>query len=548
MIIEYEEISFGEALKQLDNNFLTVVTATPLETNNLHNSLSPISNNEKIIRFYRGNGTYYIGKIGEYLILHTQCSTMGAITRSGSIITIKDIISSFSPKAIIMIGIGFGIDERSQNIGDILISESVVSYDHKKVDFDSKVTYRAPELTANKTLLNRLQSLENQCRDKELNLIFTTLLSGETLINCQSQRDLILADFQKSKGGDMEAYGLASACDPDLPWVIIKGISDFADGKKDYDKTERQTTAVNAAIKVLLELLSSEYALRDLHITPILRPIPNNNIFNTKSIDPKLLNKILFELYKIENDKFYITRNIDEEFYRIFQFFGIWIYGSSGVGKTNLIVRHLLLNKHKTIFINLATCPAENIDNFFWEIYSQVCLYYELIPDIGSSSFNEICRKLIEIIKHKNEKELVILIEEIPINGRNELDNFFKRLSSFIILKNFNGLENVKLLLSSIEKPVLDDNNLQRKICGQVHFIKLENWSEKECENLINMITNTVGFQLQDDMITKIRTATYQNPRIIKHFFKRWFSNILLNEANLVSTIDELQIAYNLSE
>lgn len=38
----------------------------------------------------------------------------------------------------------------------------------------------------------------------------------------------------------MEGIGLASACDGKVGWILVKGILDFADGKKSEDKNKNK--------------------------------------------------------------------------------------------------------------------------------------------------------------------------------------------------------------------------------------------------------------------------------------------------------------------
>ena len=73
--------------------FLYNVTATDIETHEIHNCLSSLPNFNGILKIYLKNNTIYIGRFGVYGIVHVQC-TMGAIDVQSSILSIKNILES----------------------------------------------------------------------------------------------------------------------------------------------------------------------------------------------------------------------------------------------------------------------------------------------------------------------------------------------------------------------------------------------------------------------------------------------------------------------
>ena len=56
--------------------------------------------------------------------------------------------------ASLMIGIAFGVDDKEQNIGDVLIASSIVPYDFKKVTSE-KSTVRAQSVSTSTLLINK---------------------------------------------------------------------------------------------------------------------------------------------------------------------------------------------------------------------------------------------------------------------------------------------------------------------------------------------------------------------------------------------------------
>ena len=55
----------------------------------------------------------------------------------------------------------------------------------------------------------------------------------------------------------MEAAGLYAACaEADVDWVVVKAICDWADGKKQLNKEQRQKTAADNAARFVLHAIA----------------------------------------------------------------------------------------------------------------------------------------------------------------------------------------------------------------------------------------------------------------------------------------------------
>lgn len=83
-----------------------------------------------------------------------------------------------------MVGIAFGRDESSQELGDILIAKQVIPYELRRVG--AKVVPRAAHPEAGPTLLNRARNLlwvRQRSDGSTRKPIFGALLSGEKLVD-----------------------------------------------------------------------------------------------------------------------------------------------------------------------------------------------------------------------------------------------------------------------------------------------------------------------------------------------------------------------------
>lgn len=291
MNIQYNEVDSKAMIELFGNKTFLLVTATDTETENLHNELKPLVGDVGILKCYEGNHSYYIGLLGLYPVVHVQCG-MGGISREGSLATTTAAIQTWKPLAVLMPGIAFGIDREKQQIGDVLLAEAVIPYDIQRVG-EEQVIYRSPIPPSNLTLLNRFKNI----RDWEYmlpgdvcaRLIVCHILSGEKLLDNEIDRDKLAKAFPNAKGGEMEGAGLYSACDgASVPWLIAKGICDFADGNKGKHKKEYQKTAIKSALSMFIKALSSKYAFKELGIKPVddlLSYDKHSTIFNMISPD-----------------------------------------------------------------------------------------------------------------------------------------------------------------------------------------------------------------------------------------------------------------------
>ena len=240
---QYIEIDAEDINHLFNGDLILVVTATDLETKVAHQKMMPISGYEKIIKVFEGDLTYYFGMLGNYNIAHVQ-SSKGSLSRDSSIMTVSTALKKIKSKIVLMVGIAFGVNNKEQNIGDVLISESIIPYNPKRVGKKTNIQ-RGIEAPCSKILLNRFKNIKTTWQylisdGITAKLIPTRLLSGEELVDNLEHRNKLINENKESKGGEMEGAGVYAACDRKADWIVIKGICDFADGKKAKAKLQNK--------------------------------------------------------------------------------------------------------------------------------------------------------------------------------------------------------------------------------------------------------------------------------------------------------------------
>jgi nucleoside phosphorylase len=272
LLKNYCELSYDEAVELKKHLSLLIVTATNIETQTLHQQMKSFPDCDELIKVPHKNQTYYLGIFGLYGAAHVQCE-MGSISRGGSINTISEAIDVWQPKAVLMCGIAFGIDKKSQNIGDVLVSDGIIPYNIQRVGKEETI-HRNPIPRAGALLFNRFKNAIDWNytlpRNKKAKIIPGYILSGESLIDSTEYRDSLREAFPNAKGGEMEGAGLYSAADnKSLQWIVVKGICDFADGHKSKNKSQNQKIAAQSAIFLCLKVLSTPTGFKELGFVPI---------------------------------------------------------------------------------------------------------------------------------------------------------------------------------------------------------------------------------------------------------------------------------------
>lgn len=518
-MVKYKEIDQVEIAHFLKGGLILIVTATDVESNTTHQKLKPLLGHDSILKVFIGDHTYYLGVLGVYNIVHVQCS-MGSISRDSSIMTVTNALNATKTKVVVMVGIAFGVDEEKQQIGDVLLSESIIPYNLKRVG-KKKTIQRGIEAPSSKILLNRFKNIKTTWQHflpngNQPKLITTRLLSGEELVDNLTHRNKLIKANPESKGGEMEGAGVYAACDGKADWIIIKGICDFADGDKGIGKGEKQQIAIDSAISACLEIFNSPAAFKEMGILPILEedelpPQPDN------------LNQVLFDVYDVAKERYYIERTNDQIFGSTLSQLGMWISGPPGCGKSNLILRNLIFSKKPFIQVSLASCIGLNMDSFFKEIlFELVALTKSYEQQINPKDFSETNKLILDLLnKHFNGKELVVFIEEIPISTDDAYKDFSGKLFSLLISKNFvPGLEQVRFVLSSINSPVSHIQIFQQKIYQQLKFIQMEYWDDTDMLKLVSTVEQELNLPLPQTIRNSLLAAAKGSPRFIKKFFR----------------------------
>jgi WD40 repeat protein/nucleoside phosphorylase/uncharacterized protein YjbI with pentapeptide repeats len=196
---------------------------------------------------------------GNLRVLHHHCGQGNRASQRAT----ADIERAFEPLAVIAVGIAFGVKSGEHELGDVLVSTFVCDYEFGRVSSDGSRSLRTGGQSASKRLVDALRHTDlcqrngpNKERWPKVRL--GGLLSGEKLVDNIKYREELKALSARGDilGGEMESVGICTALEGrPVDWVVVKGISDWADGNKNRDKATRQLTAARNAAVVVKALL-----------------------------------------------------------------------------------------------------------------------------------------------------------------------------------------------------------------------------------------------------------------------------------------------------
>ena len=210
-----------------------------------------------------GKRTYYdLGIIGTNRTFMVRATSPGALEAFS---TVEDGIEALTPRAVIMVGIAFGYDRGKQQIGDIMVATQIQDYDLKRVGSNATreqvVHLRGPRVATSQQLVDRFINGPYTIHTSWLDapaIHAGLILSGSSLVDHEEYRDQLRQAAPNAIGGEMEGAGLLKAAmeaEHKVDWILVKAISDWADGAKSAEGIEKQHVAAGNAARFTFHVI-----------------------------------------------------------------------------------------------------------------------------------------------------------------------------------------------------------------------------------------------------------------------------------------------------
>jgi nucleoside phosphorylase len=499
--MDYTEIDYAR-IHGYDVAGILVITATQTETSALHSEMESLSDDGNILKVKHDNWIYYLGRLNGHNIIHCQCSSMGTQEQGSSITTTSEALKDWqNVKFVAMLDIAFGMYndiDTPQHFADVLVATKIIPYENQRVNSDGSISYRGKPHESSDEIIDAFAVVSRSwdrrnIYDEPTRIELCPILSGEKLVDNITLRNQLRATFECCRGGEMEGIGIASVCENhNKYWIVIKSICDFADGNKGENKHEKQHDAAQASV------IAFQKALGTTNINTLI-DVNKQFYFRTKEIDTT---KVFFIHYDAECEDFYLERSVDNELKPFILNKSCWVYGKTGIGKSELLTRTLVYNNVDYIYVDLSICPNNDVECAFTMIYVAIC--NKIGADIDNMSCYKDCVHAIEKLleKHYINQGLYILIDEIPFDTKcgaftDFVNKFCSMLNTFV-----RNLPHTKVLfmLSSIVSPITSfrSDAFREKASQYIKFLELQDWTTDECIALLDLIDSAINFSWED--------------------------------------------------
>ena len=201
------------------------------------------------------NLKFYIGKIHDKDCVLVKCG----VGKVNSARTTQILIDNFDVQYVINVGSAGGIDP-DLKIGDIVIGDRLVQYDF---DIRGVGDYELGEICdlgkyieSDKKLLDIIKNIKNELKD--INIKFGTIASADRFFSDVEEAPRIRKEFENAKCVEMEGAAIAQVCFLDnIPFIVIRGISDVANGNNKMDFHEYLKMASKQCAVIMNEIIKN---------------------------------------------------------------------------------------------------------------------------------------------------------------------------------------------------------------------------------------------------------------------------------------------------
>jgi adenosylhomocysteine nucleosidase len=164
-------------------------------------------------------------------------------------------IHTWNPSLILVAGTAGGFQERNVDLGDVIVATKIVDYEAQRLDGGSTIRWVDYEPDASLYALAKSVQLPATL-ESHSQVRFGSILSGDKVLASKSAVEKFLGLRKDVLGVEMEAAGVAFASvKSSVPWLVIRGIADFADDNKRKDAERWTTAACDSAARFLRALL-----------------------------------------------------------------------------------------------------------------------------------------------------------------------------------------------------------------------------------------------------------------------------------------------------
>lgn len=390
--------------------------------------------------------------------------------------------------------------------------------------------YLLEELRDNKTLRVKAVALYGVPTDGSEIAKWATLVSWEHRHLKQLRRDSDLLENIRQEwgracakqhfevvtilGGQDSVIVRAVEVGPDVKFLADKGHIDLV----------KPTSREDMAYLILRELLVKSL---DLNEVADRRRAKEEILVAARApieISDGSRNRPLFDIYRPNDEPFYLIRREDALVAGTIKSKNIWLYGSSGLGKTVSLMRGLYQEGGKFKLVSLGHYLGREPKGVFSGFYDGLSQDLENRTSVENLDWPATIEAVAARLEELSSEIDWILIEEMPLGGEGEFREFFSRLFALLMLySRRNRGRPLSLAFSSINDPRIGFDGAHR-MADVLKVIKFNEWRNVDLERLSLRITDGLQVIITPEKISAVVAAAQGSPRFVKAFFTNYMN------------------------
>lgn len=257
----FTSVSYEEFAEYKIKIHLAIITANDIEKKAVDCRLKNIPECNCKFSVVHNKQTYFIARFGVFNAVVIKLGSTGVHAPDAAILSVFELIQAWTPFAIVAVGIAMGMKPKIQKFGDVVISKEIVNYDIFKSTSERDVC-RSPRPLADSALYDRFTNCIEWSFKIDKEQIAKThaglVITGAVLVNNGNVTQKLKSDYPDALGNEMEASGIWAASErKNIPWIVVKGISDWGENKND----DFQPLAATSAVSLCETVFSKKDAL-----------------------------------------------------------------------------------------------------------------------------------------------------------------------------------------------------------------------------------------------------------------------------------------------
>ncbi|MBK2357503.1 5'-methylthioadenosine/adenosylhomocysteine nucleosidase [Francisella hispaniensis] len=197
------------------------------------------------------NNKYYLANYEDKELVIAY-SKIGKVFSS---LTATIMIERFGVEALLFSGVAGGLQDLQ--VGDMIAATATVQHDVDITAFGypyGKIPISEVEIKTSTKLLKQAQNVANELG---LNLHTGVIATGDQFVHCAERKDFVIKEFD-AKAIEMEGASVNLICNEmGVPSLILRSISDTADGNAPENFDEFAKMAAKRSANFIMQILSN---------------------------------------------------------------------------------------------------------------------------------------------------------------------------------------------------------------------------------------------------------------------------------------------------